>query len=60
MHDKPAASGGVPGNAAGQPVDDGTGKECIPDPAFIADAAEDAARVEAWRAWCTLNKCSIE
>lgn len=47
-------------DGAGIKLDDGTGKECRPDTALIEDAADDAAKVEAWRAYCTLNNCPIE
>ena len=53
-------SGAVQGNGAGIRLDDGTGKECLAGQGFIEDAAEDAAKVEAWRAYCTLNNCLVE
>ena len=61
-NDASANSGGgaVQGNGAGIRLDDGTGKECLDDQGFIEDAAEDAAKVEAWRAYCTLNNCPVE
>ena len=61
-NDASANSGGgaVQGNGAGIRLDDGTGKECLAGQGFIEDAAEDAAKVEAWRAYCTLNNCPVE
>ena len=55
----------LPKTGPSQQVDDGAGKECVaatgePDPQFIADAAVDAAKVEAWRSWCALNQCPVE
>ena len=55
-----AGSGSVRQDGAGIRMDDGTGKECLADQGFIEDAAEDAAKVEAWRAYCTLNNCPVE
>lgn len=60
MRNPVAGRGTVPGNAAGIKVDDGSGAQRVPDETFIADAAEDAAKVEAWRAWCQLNQCPVE
>ena len=58
---EPVAGGGpVSGDGAGVRVDDGTLKECVPDEEFIEDAAEDAAKVEAWRSYCALNHCPVE
>ena len=54
-----ASGGSVPTNAAGVGVDDGAGKECVPDRRFVTDAAEDAAKVEAFRAYCILNNCPV-
>ena len=53
-------SGSVRENGAGIRLDDGAGKECVLDQGFIEDAAEDASKVEAWRAYCTLNNCPVE
>jgi len=55
-----AGSGSVREDGAGINLDDGIGKECVLDQGFIEDAAEDAEKVEAWRAYCTLNNCPIE
>ena len=49
----------MPGNAAGQQVDDGTAAKCVADE-FIADAADDAAKVTAWQDWCKRNNCPVE
>jgi hypothetical protein len=61
-NDAGANSGGgtVQGDGASHQMDDGAAKECVPDEGFIADAAEDAEKVQAWRAYCTLNNCPIE
>ena len=53
-------SGSVRQDGAGIRMDAGTSKECLDDQGFIEDAAEDAAKVEAWRAYCTLNNCPVE
>ena len=50
---------GVSGNGPGIRLDDGTGKECVPDTVFIQDAAEDASKVSAWIEYCTLNHCPV-
>lgn len=55
-----AGGGSVRQNGAGISLDDGTGKKCVLDEGFIADAAEDAEKVEAWRAYCTMNNCPVE
>lgn len=55
-----AGGGPVREDGAGIRLDDGAGKECVLDEAFIANAAEDAAKVEAWRSYCTLNSCPVE
>lgn len=55
-----AGSGSVREEGSGIRLDDGTGKKCVPDQAFIEDAAEDALKVEAWRAWCALNECLVD
>ena len=55
-----AGSGSVRQDGAGIRMDAGTSKECLDDQGFIEDAAEDAAKVEAWRAYCTLNNCPVE
>ena len=55
-----AGSGSVRENGAGIRMDDAGGKKCVPDQAFIENCAEDADKVEAWRAYCTLNNCPVE
>ena len=55
-----SGSGSVRQDGAGIRMDDGTSKECLDDQGFIEDAAEDAAKVESWRAYCTLNNCPVE
>lgn len=55
-----AGSGSVRQDGAGIRLDDGAGKECLDDQGFIEDAAEDALKVEAWRAWCALNECLVD
>ena len=55
-----SGSGSVREDGAGIRLDDGAGKKCVLDQGFIEDAAEDASKVEAWRAYCTLNNCPIE
>lgn len=49
----------MPVHAAGLKVDDGTGKKSMDD-SFIADCGDDAAKLEAWRAWGRLNSIPIE
>ena len=53
-------SGQVLGNGTGIRLDDGAVKKFVPDEAFIADAAEDAAKVGAFQAYCTMNKCPVK
>lgn len=53
-------SGSVRENGAGIRLDDATSKKCVPDEVFIENCAEDADKVEAWRAYCTLNNCPVE
>lgn len=55
-----AGGSSVREEGSGIRLDDGTGKKCVPDQAFIEDAAEDALKVEAWRAWCALNECLVD
>lgn len=55
-----AGSGSVRQDGAGIRLDDGASKKCVLDQRLIEDAAEDAAKVEAWRAYCTLNNCPVE
>ena len=55
-----AGSGSVRQDGAGLRLDDGASKKCVLDQRLIEDAAEDAAKVEAWRAYCTLNNCPVE
>lgn len=52
--------GAVQGNSPGIRLDDGAGKECVPDEAFIRDAAEDAEKVGAWQEYCRLNQCPVK
>ena len=54
-----SGGGAVQGNGPGLRLDDGAGAQCVPDEAFIADAAEDAEKVEAWREYCRLNRCPV-
>lgn len=51
--------GAVPGNGAGIRLDDDDKRQCLPDEAFIRDAAEDAAKLEAWQRYCRMNRCPI-
>ena len=66
LRNERAGSGSVPANAPRVEVDDGAAAQlvsastCTADPEFVADAAEDAAKVEAWREWCKLNHCEVE
>ena len=53
-------SGAVPGTSTSVQVDDGASPQCVLDDQFIRDAAEDAAKVEAWREYCFRNKCPVE
>ena len=52
--------GSMPGNGAGIKLDDGEKRQCLPDEAFIQDAAEDAAKLGAWHQYCTLNRCPVK
>ena len=56
---KPSSSG-VPTPSPSVQVDDGASAQCVLDDQFIRDAAEDAAKVEAWREYCFRNKCPVE
>lgn len=56
---KPSGSG-VPAASPGLKVDDGASAQCVLDEEFIRDAAEDAAKVEAWRDYCYRNRCPVE
>ena len=60
VRDSVTAVSAVPDNPASVRMDDAPGAQCVPDESFIADAAEDAAKVEAWRSWCILNRCPVE
>ena len=55
-----SGSGSVRQDGTGIRLDDGASKKCVLDQRLIEDAAEDAAKVEAWRAYCTLNNCPVE
>ena len=55
-----AGSGAMRETGTSIRLDDGAGNECVLDQGFIEDAAEDADKVEAWRAYCTLNNCPVE
>ena len=52
-------SGSVRGDGAGIRLDDDAKRQCLPDEAFIRDAAEDAAKLEAWQRYCRMNRCPI-
>ena len=54
------SGGGVLAPSPSVQVDDGAGAQCVLDDQFIRDAAEDAAKVEAWREYCFRNKCPVE
>ena len=66
LRNERAGSGSVPSDAARVEVDDGAAAQlvsaptCTWEPDLVADAAEDAAKVEAWREWCKLNHCEVE
>jgi len=47
-------------NVPGKPLDDAARPQCVPDSAFIESAADDAAKVSAWQAWCILNQCPVQ
>lgn len=48
-------------DASGQQVDDGAKPELMaPDPEFIRNAAEDAAKLSAFQDYCKRNNCPIE
>lgn len=54
------SGGGVPAPSPSDKVDDGASTQCVLDEQFIRNAAEDAAKVEAWRDYCFRNKCPVE
>ena len=59
---KPAASSGVavPGDGPGVSLDDAVERQCVPDNAFIENAAEDAEKLDAWIDWCQRNNCPVK
>lgn len=59
MHPSTSCSA-MPGIAQGKQANDGAGKECVPDAAFIEDAADDADKINEWIMWAVRNKISIE
>lgn len=59
VQSKPSVSP-VPTPSPSVQVDDGAGTQCVLDEEFIRDAAEDAAKVEAWRDYCYRNHCPVE
>lgn len=50
----------VPKASRSVQVDDGAKLECVPDGAFIENAAEDALKLEAWQDWAKLNGVPVE
>lgn len=59
MHPSASCSA-MPGITQGKQANDGAGKECVPDAAFIEDAADDADKINEWIMWAVRNKISIE
>lgn len=58
---KPAADRrSVPDAAPGVRLDDDAERQCVPDDAFIENAAEDAAKLAAWIGLCQRNNCPVE
>lgn len=58
---RPHPSGGeVPGTGPGIRVDDGKVTECVPDQAFIEDAAEAETKLAAWQRYGQLNHLPVE
>lgn len=53
-------SGAMPGIAQSKQADDGAGKECVPDAAFVEDAADDADKIASWQEWAIRNKVPVE
>ena len=54
-----AGVGSMPGDGPGIRVDDAAERQCVPDDAFIENAAEDVAKLDAWRDWCQRNNCPV-
>lgn len=52
--------GAMPGIAKGKQTDDGASKECVPDAAFVEDAADDADKIASWQEWAHRNKIPLE
>jgi len=50
----------VPKTSSSVQVDDSAKLECVPDGAFIENAAEDALKLEAWQDWAKLNGVPVE
>lgn len=50
----------MPGITQGKQADDGAGKECVPDAAFVEDAADDADKIAQWQEWAIRNKIPME
>lgn len=59
MRQPAGQSGAMPAATGGKQMDDGTAAKCVADE-FVADAADDAAKVSAWQDWCKRNNCPIE
>ena len=58
---KPSSgSGDVPGATHSVSVDDAAERQCVPDDAFIENAAEDVAKLDAWIDWCQRNNCPVK
>jgi len=55
-----SGSSAVRGDGPGLKLDDGASQKCVPDEAFIQDAADDAVKVGAWIEYCQLNKCPVK
>lgn len=53
-------SGAMPGIAKSKQANDGAGKECVPDAAFVEDAADDADKIAQWQEWAIRNKVPVE
>lgn len=59
MRQPAGQSGAMPAATGGKQMDDGTAAKCVADE-FVADAADDAAKVTAWQDWCKRNNCPVE
>lgn len=59
MHPSASCSA-MPGITQGKQANDGAGKECVPDAAFVEDAADDADKIASWQEWAIRNHIPVE